>query len=214
MRKNLRRAPKLGLLGARNRFARRSPRWCTPAILLLGLWVLALGACSDGEWKPLPVSDGGFSVLMRPQPQYARQVLDTPAGKITAHLYSSDRPDSYFAVGYSDYPIALVLGSSPDALFAGVRDTWVRRIDGKLIVSSPLKLEGKYAGLEFTADGKVKDADTFLQARMYLVDQRLYQIIAMGRKSAFPQAVANRFLTSFKLIPIAERGTFEVKPDK
>ncbi|HYC44103.1 MAG TPA: hypothetical protein VED01_01345 [Burkholderiales bacterium] len=195
MGKNLRCASKLGLLG------------------LFVTMALALAACTrDDEWKPLPVSEGGFSVLMRPQPQYARQVLDTPAGNITAHLYSSDRPDSYFAVGYSDYPIALVLGSSPDALFAGVRDTWVRRIDGRLGVSSPLRLEGKYQGLEFTAEGRVKDVDTFLQARIYLVDQRLYQVIAMGKKAEFPQAVANRFLNSFKLIPTAEIGTLPVRP--
>jgi hypothetical protein len=33
-----------------------------------------------------------------------------------AHLYSSDRPDSYFAVGYANYPLALVVGIAPEQL--------------------------------------------------------------------------------------------------
>src|SRR6476660_6614126 len=58
----------------------------------------ALGACVQSEWRELPVSDGAFSVLMRGEPTYARQQLKTPAGTMVAHLYSSDRPDSFFAV--------------------------------------------------------------------------------------------------------------------
>jgi hypothetical protein len=36
-----------------------------------------------------------------------------------AHLYSSDRSDSYFAVGYADYPLALVVGIAPEQLPPG-----------------------------------------------------------------------------------------------
>ena len=182
--------------------------------------LLVLAACSrgpDSDFKELPVAEGGFSVLMRPQPNVARQQLDTPGGRVTAHLYSSERPDSYFAVGYSDYPAGLVLGSSPESLFAGVRDTWVKRLNGKLLSSGPIRLKQKdhpieYQGLEFTAEGKVKDIDTHLHARVYLVDQRLYQVIAMARKAEFPQATVNTFLNSFKLIPTAEIGTIQVEP--
>jgi hypothetical protein len=129
-----------------------------------------------------------------------------------AHLYSSPRGESYFAVGYSDYPLSQIVGSSADALFAQVRDTWVKRIDGKLVLSSPLKLDGQHPGIEFSAEGKVKGADAFLDARLYLVGQRLYQVIAMGRKSEVPQGIVNRFLNSFKLIEGSEGNMIMLKP--
>ena len=174
---------------------------------------IALGACSRGkEWQELEIPEGGFKVLMRPQPHYARQQLETPAGKMYGHLYSSERPDAFFAVGYSDYPIALVAATPPQALFDGVRDTWVKRIGGRLTMSSPLVLQGTYPGLEFSAEGRVKDNETFLQGRLFLFDQRLYQVIAMGRKGEVAQGTLNRFLNSFRIVPVAETARFEVKP--
>lgn len=209
--------------------------------LLCFACVAALGACGDAsEWRELEVSEGGFAVLMRAAPHYVKQDIDTPAGKMTAHLYSSDRPNSYYAVGYVDYPIALVAGSQPEQLFANVRDTWVRRIQGKLVATddSP-KLGGKYPGVEFSAEGTRtrdnrpdklaagkpvattpqerspdKPATTYLQARLYLVDQRLYQVIAMGRKGEVPQGEMNRFLKSFRQVTQSEVGSIKIDPQR
>jgi hypothetical protein len=183
------------------------------ALLFLTLCAFA-ASCGKSEWRPLEVSEGGFRVLMRGQPNYARQNLDTPAGRMTAHLYSSDRPSSYYAVGYSDYPLALVVGEDPGKIFEGVRDTWVRRIGGRLVATdSKLTLAGGYSGLEFTAEGKSTGEDAFVQARLFLVDQRLYQVIAMGRKNEVPQGEVNRFLNSFQLTRTAEVNTMQIRPE-
>jgi hypothetical protein len=203
--------------GSRATITRRTLCTTTRFHRRLLAWLLAaaagLGACAQSEWRELPVNDGAFSVLMRGEPHYTRQQLNTAAGKMFAHLYSSDRPDSYFAVGYADYPLALVVGGSPEQLFSGVRDTWLRRIGGTLTATdNTVKLDGKYPGIEFQARGKVNEADAFLHARLYLVDQRLYQLIAMGRKDVVSQGVINRFLNSFRLIPQSEVGTIQVGP--
>jgi hypothetical protein len=178
------------------------------------LAIAAAAACGGGtEWRDLTVGDAGFAVLMRGDPHYTKQELDTPRGRMVAHLYSSDRRDSYFAVGYADYPLALVVGSPPEQVFGGVRDTWVRRVSGRLVSSdNSIKLDGKYPGLEFTAEGRMKDADTFVQARLFLVDQRLYQLVAMGRKEDVPQGVINRFLNSFRLVPVTGVDTLRIEP--
>ena len=175
-----------------------------------------LTACTraGSEWQTLAVHEAGFSILMRGQPEYLRQMLDTPAGKMEAHLYSSDRPDAYFAVGYSDYPLALVLSGSPKELFAGVRDTWVRRLEGRLVSTDDRITSGNYPGYAFSAEGKAKGADAILDARLYLVDQRLYQIIAISRKHAISQGVVNRYLDSFKLIDAAQVGSIRIEPAK
>jgi hypothetical protein len=182
------------------------------ALCVLALLAM-LSGCTRSEWRELAVSDGAFSVLMRGDPKYARQQLQTPAGRMFAHLYSSERRESFFAAGYSDYPLAAVVGSSPADLLSGVRDTWLRRIEGKLTrTDDRLKLDGTYPGTEFEAVGTVNGAATFMHARLYLVDQRLYQLIAMGRQNEVSQGVINRFLNSFRLIPQSETGTIQLEP--
>jgi hypothetical protein len=181
--------------------------------LVLVVFCALASSCGKSEWRPLKVSQGGFQILMREDPHYAKQDVDTPAGPMSAHLYSSDRPVSYYAVGYSDYPLALVIGEKPDKVFSGVRDTWVRRLGGRLVApDAKLTLAGQYPGLEFNAEGRAKGADAFVQARLYLVDQRLYQVIAMGLKNQVPQGEVNRFLNSFELVPTSEVGSIKIRP--
>lgn len=180
-------------------------------LALCAALVVAAACKGSSEWRELAITEGGFSVLMRGEPRYARQQVDTPGGKTYAHLYSSDRPDAFFAVGYSDYPLGYVLSSKPEEVLSGVRDTWVQRVQGRLVTSSQTRIDGKYPGVEFTAEGRVRDADTYLQARLYLVDQRLYQVIAMGRKGEIAQGVLNRYLNSFRLIP-AGSAMIEIAP--
>ena len=183
------------------------------AIILVAAFLTACTRAGS-DWRELAVHEGGFSILMRGQPEYVRQTLDTPAGKMDAHLYSSDHPDAYFAVGYSDYPLSLVLGGSPQALFAGVRDTWVQRLEGRLVSTDDRISVGTYPGYAFSAEGKARGADAFLDARLYLVDQRLYQIVAISRKQAVSQGVVNRYLNSFKLIDAAQIGSVRIEPPK
>lgn len=182
----------------------------------LGLLVLCLAALAGcgprSEWRELTVPEGGFAILMRGAPEYFPQQLDTPAGKMSAYLYSSDRPDAYFAVGYIDYPLALTVGAVPEKIFAGVRDTWVKRIDARPGPLTPLTLAGKYPGVQFTAEGKYKDRGAVVEGRLYLVDQRLYQIVAISEKGAIAQGVINRFLESFRLIPVVYTEKVQIKP--
>ena len=77
-----------------------------------------------------------------------------------------------------------------------------------------LLLAGGYPGLEFSAEGKAKGKDAFLQARLFLVDQRLYQVIAMGRKGEVPQGEVNRYLNSFRLVQQAEVGSLKIDPQQ
>jgi hypothetical protein len=184
------------------------------ATILLLLACALSAACGKSDWNELAIPEGGFRVLMRSEPHYSKQELDTPAGKMTAFLYSSDRPNSYYAVGYSDYPLALVIGADSQQIFSGVRDTWVRRIGGRLVrTDSKLKLAGTHPGLEFEAEGRANGADAFVQARIYMVEQRLYQVIAMGRKNEVPQGEINRFLDSFRLVPIGETHSLGIRPE-
>ena len=182
---------------------------------LATVFAVSLAACSKSEWQELTVRDAGFSVLMRGEPFYTKREIDTPAGRIMAHLYLSDRQDSVVAIGYTDYPLALALGSPSDKLFAGVRDTWLKRLQGTITRSDrPLTIDGKHPGIEFSADGQLEKTEAFVRARLYLVDQRLYQVVMLGKTAAVPSRVVNRFLDSFKLTEKQEVKSLDVQPPK
>ena len=165
------------------------------------------------EWRDLTITEGGFSVLMRGQAHYLRQPVETPAGRMEAHLYSSDRPDAYFAVGYSDYPLALVVQAPADALLAGVRDTWVKRVNGRIVSTAADPKFGKYPGLQFTVKGTVSGKEALLEGRLYLVDQRLYQVVSLSRTPEISQGVVNRFFSSFRLVDVSG-ATLQIDADK
>lgn len=181
----------------------------------LAVAVVLLAACAKSEWHELAVRDAGFSVLMRGEPVYTKREIELPAGKIVAHLYLSEQPESVVAIGYTDYPLSLVLGSPPEQLFSGVRDTWLRRLHGTLTRSDrPLKIDGKHPGIEFSADGEIENTAAFVRARLYLVDQRLYQVVILGKTAAVPSRVVNRYLDSFKLIEKQDVTSLDVRPPK
>lgn len=184
----------------------------TRSALLLFIMVLAAG-CGRPSWQELAIRDGGFSILMRPNPHYEKRALETAAGRIVAQMYSTETQDSVFGVGFSDYPEEMVRTMAPRRLFMAVRDTWVRRIDGKLQGDGiDIRLDGKHPGMEVVAWGTVSGREAYLKARFYLVGNRLFQVVVFGRRDSMPLAEVNRFLASFKLIPQREVGSLAIEP--
>lgn len=174
--------------------------------------MLAAG-CGGPSWQDFTVQDGGFRVLMRGEVHYDKRELDTPVGKIVAHMYSIEFKDSVFGVGYSDYPPQMVRSMTPRRLFMAVRDTWVRRIEGRLEGDGiDIRLDKRHPGMEVVAWGKVKGRNAYLKGRFYLVGDRLYQIVIFGNRDSMPLADINHFLASFKLVPQREVGSINVTP--
>lgn len=173
----------------------------------------ALAACGRPSWQEQTIQDGGFRVLMRGEVRYDMRAIETPAGPIHAHMYYMELKDSVFGVGYSDYPPQMVQSMTPRRLFMAVRDTWVRRIEGRLEGEGiDIQLDKQHPGMEVVAWGKVKGRDAYLKGRFYLVGDRLYQIVIFGNRDSMPLADINHFLASFKLVPQREVGSITVTP--
>lgn len=176
----------------------------------------ALGStsgCGGPSWQEFTSQDGGFRVLMRGDVHYEKRELVTPIGQVPAHMYSIELRDSVFGVGYADYPPQLVRSMTPRRLFMAVRDTWVRRIEGRLQGDGrELRLEGGHPGMEIVAWGTVGSRPAYLKGRFYLVGNRLYQLVVFGNRDSMPIAEINRFLGSFRVLPPREVGTFTISP--
>ena len=113
--------------------------------------------------------------------------------------------------------LAALASEEDDFMLAGVRDSWVKRIDGRLDGNATdIRLDGKWSGMEFAARGKLEGRDAWMRGRLYLVDNRLYQLIVFGNRGTIPVADINRFMGSFKVAQPKDTTTLtiEASPEK
>jgi hypothetical protein len=141
-------------------------------------------------WTRYSSTAGRFSILFPGQPTLKQQPVDSAVGKLTNNILLASTGAAVFLASYADYP---VVNDDPQAVLDRVRDGAVNGVKGTLIKSTAITHKG-FPGREFQASGEVMLA-TF---RIYLVNNRLYQTVAVGPPGAVSEA-AKDFLNSFDL---------------
>jgi hypothetical protein len=168
-------------------------RW----LIVLSFLCFSLGlACADepSEWKEFASKEGRFKVLMPTTPKPDDLETQSDFGKGVLHMNSVVINKVFYAANFTDFP-AEVKKVPLKQLYDSSRDGAVANLKGKLAKEADIKL-GSYTGREIQID--IADAKLF-RARVYLVDNRLYQIVVMGPKDAAISKEADKFLDSFKL---------------
>ena len=163
--------------------------------------VLLLAACSgtSPEWKDFASEKGKFSIGMPATPKESSQSVDTAAGKIDLTMFTAQLGSAAYLVSYSDYPEEMMNSADPLKVLDGALDGSVTNFSGKVLSSTDITLDGN-PGKEFNAEGKVTNpGDGSLRGRIYLVKNRLYQIIVVGLKDKTPATDIDKYLQSFKL---------------
>ncbi len=149
-------------------------------------------------WQPFTSGAGGFTISMPDEQKSDVLPMNTPVGVIDLHLFTVDLDDSAYIVGYSDYPESLVRNSSADVMLDGARDGAVANVGGKLLNERRLTLQG-YPGRELWIEAEAGGQPGLVQARIYLVGRRLYQVLVAGSTTQFSESDAEFFLDSFEL---------------
>ncbi len=161
--------------------------------------LLTVFGCAPAEWVDFESDEGEFAVLMPANPQTQRKTVPTPIGPMKVVMYTHDAGAEAYIVGFSDYPKAVLEKLTPEKMLSDGVKGGIAKIRGTKKSEKNINLDG-YPGKEYTftipssripGGGKGK-------ARMYMVENRLYQILALGKKSA-PEADFNKFLDSFEL---------------
>lgn len=142
---------------------------------------------------------GRFSIMIPATPEESTQTMNTQAGKIDLHMFTAEKGDVGYIVGYSDYPEDVVKQSDPENMLDGSRNGAVSNVNGKLVLESKVSLDGN-PGREIVIDAKTgAGQDATVKARIYLVGSRLYQVMVIGPKGQISSADMDEFLQSFKL---------------
>lgn len=165
--------------------------------LLIAL-ALALAGCESSPWKDFHSKQGGFSVSMPGTPVEKRQAFHTQAGPVEAHFFTveADRGSLVYMVVYGDYPEALMAANDREMLLDAARDGAVGNIQGTLVSERTVSLGG-HPGRELqvlSSDGRLA-----LRMRIYLANNRQYQVVAVTPKETRSTEDRDRFLDSFRL---------------
>jgi hypothetical protein len=174
------------------------------AIKLMILLILGLGlvACSPGpnpqEFKSEP---GRFSVVSPVPLEESIKAVETPgAGTIDLHIFMGQQGDIGYIAAYADYPPGVVEKGGPGKILDGACKGMVSNINGKLVLETKTEIDG-YPGRELAIEVMIeKGIEGTVKARVFLVGNRIYQMMWIAPKSVASPVALDDFLKSFKLL--------------
>jgi len=151
---------------------------------------LPSNARTSREWIKYSDTPGRFTMMMPISPVKSEQPVETDSGKLINHLFLATTSTAAFLISYVDHPVK----EDPQKILERVRDGAVNGIKGTLLRSTNITHKG-YPGFEFAASV----ADAVYTSRIYLVNDRLYQIVVVGPPGTKMSEDINRYMASFDL---------------
>ncbi len=195
---------------------RLKPRiWPSLMVILTGVWVCSARestALSNApplpveygsqEWKEFSSPEGHFTILFPGKPREYVQPPDTKAGRLEKRIYALETALATYIVAYDDLaPFSADPATIKQMLDSG-RDQAIASEKGKLLEEKNISLDG-HPGREIVAE----TPEGILKTRVYVVRQRLYQIILFTPSSQMrskesgqlDQSMTHKFFESFRL---------------
>ncbi len=168
----------------------------TPTLPVLLL--LLAPAIGEPKFQEFNSKDGGFKVLMPGKPVERIQEQKSAAGilKFTMYIVDLGQMASYIAA-FNDFPDKVIEALPVAKHLDNCRDGNIKSF-GKLISEKKITFgRQKHSGREILLEKADKTAQ--YRARIYLVGNRLYQIVLVGPREVVQADTATKYLESFQL---------------
>lgn len=154
---------------------------------------------AQSVWRRFQDPNGKFTVLMPGDPKQQRQQQQTRLGNLDIYTFAVEQPGlSAHLVTYTDFPAEFIQTVDPNKLLDSGRDEVLRRVQGSLLSETRISLDGAPGReLMIKAPGEL-----IIHSRIYLVNQRLYQLIvvAPASKATNLSGSIRGFFQSFRLL--------------
>ena len=182
-------------------------------ILAAAICLLLAAACSPRfDWREFRQPTDGYVVALPDKPQtVVREIsFDHPAGLVRGEMtmLSTGVGASLFAVGSVRLPLSALEPQALAATLAWFSDGLLRNVQA---ASATLAEAAPPAGLGartlraargFSVAGKAGNGrPARLAVRLYVVDDRLFQLVALGAEGEIPPQALETFFDSFRLAP-------------
>jgi hypothetical protein len=139
--------------------------------------------------------DKSFTLMLPKNVEETKQVVNTPLGPINIYFFEAKAKHHVFTVAFSDYPPSFIETNDTKTLLDGSRDGAVRNIQGQLLSETFIDFKG-HSGRELRILGPQK---IILKMRIYLVGNRLYQIMTVAEPDYVYDKIINTVFDSFKI---------------
>lgn len=161
---------------------------------------LLLAACSPKfDWREVRGANAPFIVTLPAKPAVHTRAVDLDGIPLTMTMTAAEVDAVTFAVGSAELPDAAL---APQALLA-MKAALVRNIGGtvRLEKSSPPGIVPALVEIEAIGptDANSGGHPRLLLARFLAKEQRIYQVIVVGREKDVSREAADTFFSSFKL---------------
>lgn len=153
-----------------------------------------LTGCGGGkaEWKEIHSKDGRFKVTL---PSAARedkyQAEKTPVGPLTFVVHLGEAGKDTYRVEYADLPPKVPYDELKDFV-----QPITTRYEGKVTKEEGIEVAG-HKGWAFEIDAQKPKGH--VAGRVFVVENRLYQLLAVGPEVSGSSADVKKFFDSFKL---------------
>lgn len=169
------------------------------AALCLCLLAAPAAFAQPVAWKTVDAPT--FTVELPGAAEMKEGVEKTQAGDVKTTTWGLQTDAAFYAVSIADYPPGMMGAAVPSKVLEGARDGAMANVNGTVEKDFSVFLDSglpkkKYPGREF--DGSTTSG-LKLAARLFLVDDRLYQLISVSPKATFNAADFKKFADSFKL---------------
>lgn len=166
----------------------------------------AAGAAAAGQPATAQLvpfqGQGGFSVLMPPNPQQDDRTQETPGGPVQVHLAQAQDSAGKYLSTLSEFPKGSLDRIKSKDLLDSLQQATIQSMGGTLTNSHDIQVGG-LPGREFTATDPEGSAVT---ARVFVGNSRVYTLAGTYPKGEMPGSI-QQFLGSFQ--PPAVGGSGE-----
>lgn len=166
----------------------------------------ALLACTPRlNWRELKLPQAQCVIALPDKPQTEERELVLDGERLTMSMTSTGVGPSLFALGVALLPARALAPERLEATVAFFRDGLLRNVQGRLTATATINLSapaGRVVRLaqSVTATGRIgRERKAALAARFYVVDDRLYQLVALGAEDEIPASALETFFDSFRL---------------
>jgi hypothetical protein len=157
-------------------------------ILIIVALLFASAVIAQTNWIKFSPDGGGFEVML---PNPPKEQIETKKN-FTSHTFSSVLDRNVFIVSYSDYNSPT---TDPQKHLEANRDDFNKNLYAKPLTSRNITLDGQ-AGIEFTSETPAAN----VRSRIYLVGDRLYQLVNMTFKDSVDEKSGVVFFDSFHFV--------------
>ena len=177
------------------------------AACVVAVGVIATACNPTFNWREFRAD--GFAVMLPGRPQTVSREVKLPDAVVQMSMTSTGIGATLFAVGVAHLPVGLSAeAAARERTIAHMRDALVRNVGASQVRTSTAVLpvpagDSRKVLAAETAEASGQDkggSAVQLAARLFIVDDRLFQVVALGAKEELSPEALDTFFASFRLI--------------